>query len=99
MGRKARAVHPWARRSRMKSRDLSWKRVACTLLATAALGAGIGSALAQPKPAPEANKYPMDRTVLPIAEPKYPLAGELDARKAKPPARFEVKAPKGAPNV
>ena len=41
----------------------------------------------------------LDRTVLPIAEPKRPTYTELDARKAKPPARFEVKAPKGAPNV
>jgi len=41
----------------------------------------------------------LDRTVLPIAEPKRPTYRELDARKAKPPARFEVKAPKGAPNV
>ena len=41
----------------------------------------------------------LDRTVLPIAEPKRPTYTELDARKAKAPARFEVKAPKGAPNV
>ena len=41
----------------------------------------------------------LDRTVLPIAEPKRPTYTELDARKVKPPARFEVKAPKGAPNV
>jgi arylsulfatase len=40
-----------------------------------------------------------DRTVLPIAEPTYAPITELDARKAKPPPRFEVKAPKGAPNV
>jgi arylsulfatase A-like enzyme len=41
----------------------------------------------------------LDRTVLPIAEPKPPTYKELDARNAKAPARFEVKAPKGAPNV
>ena len=40
-----------------------------------------------------------DRTVLPIAEPDYPHATELDARKATPPPRFEVKAPSDAPNV
>src|SRR5436190_12529326 len=40
-----------------------------------------------------------DRTVLPIAEPKAPTYKELDARNAKPPARFEVKAPAKAPNV
>ena len=41
----------------------------------------------------------LNRTVLPIAEPKPPTYSELDARNAKPPPRFEVKAPKGAPNV
>jgi arylsulfatase A-like enzyme len=41
----------------------------------------------------------IDRTVLPIAEPDYPHATELDARNATPPPRFEVKAPQGAPNV
>src|SRR5207344_1777298 len=32
-------------------------------------------------------------------EPKPPTYKELDARNAKPPPRFEVKAPAGAPNV
>jgi hypothetical protein len=41
----------------------------------------------------------LDRTVLPIAEPKRPAYTEIDARKAKMPPRFEVKAPEGAPNV
>ncbi len=41
----------------------------------------------------------LDRTVLPIPEPDYPHATELDARKATPPPRFEVRAPEGAPNV
>src|ERR1700751_4290390 len=41
----------------------------------------------------------LDRTVLPIPEPSYPTITELDARNAKAPPRFEVKAPKGAPNV
>ncbi|MCK6459658.1 MAG: arylsulfatase [Planctomycetes bacterium] len=40
-----------------------------------------------------------DRTVLPIAEPKRPVYTEIDARNAKPPPRFEVTAPKGAPNI
>ena len=48
---------------------------------------------------PASAQQKLDRTVLPIAEPKPPTYSELDARKAKPPARFEVKAPKGAPNV
>src|SRR5262245_37862510 len=41
----------------------------------------------------------LDRTALPIHEPAPPSITELDARKAQAPARFEVKAPKGAPNV
>ncbi|PYI96706.1 MAG: arylsulfatase, partial [Verrucomicrobia bacterium] len=41
----------------------------------------------------------MDRTVLPIPEPKPPTITELDARDVKPPPRVELKAPKGAPNV
>ncbi len=41
----------------------------------------------------------LDRTVLPIAEPKRSTYKELDIRKVKPPPRFEVKAPVGAPNV
>ncbi len=41
----------------------------------------------------------LDRTVLPIKEPNYPPETELDARNAKAPARFEVKAPEKAPNV
>ncbi len=41
----------------------------------------------------------LDRTVLPIQEPPQPTYSELDARNAKAPPRFEVKAPQGAPNV
>ena len=42
----------------------------------------------------------LDRTQLPIQEPKRPTYSELDVRnvKEKPPF-FEVKAPKNAPNV
>lgn len=40
-----------------------------------------------------------DRTVLPIPEPDYPRSTVLDARDAKAPPPFEVKAPAGAPNV
>ncbi len=46
-----------------------------------------------------AQDAPVDRTVLPLAEPTHPPITELDARKATPPPRFEVKAPRGAPNV
>src|SRR6185295_6444507 len=41
----------------------------------------------------------LDRTVLPIKEPNYSFDTTLDARNAKAPPRFEVKAPAKAPNV
>ena len=41
----------------------------------------------------------LDRTVLPIHEPQPKTITTLDARDAKAPPRFEVKAPQGAPNV
>ena len=41
----------------------------------------------------------IDRSVLPVPEPVYPAITELDARNAKAPVRFEVKAPEKAPNV
>ena len=40
-----------------------------------------------------------DRTVLPLREPKQPQITEIDARNAKAPPQFQVKAPTGAPNV
>jgi arylsulfatase len=66
----------------------------CLVVLGAAVIAGAFSltAAAQAKGGP-------DRTVLPIQEPAWPTITELDARKAKAPPRFEVKAPKGAPNV
>ncbi|MEC4747925.1 arylsulfatase [Methylomicrobium sp. Wu6] len=45
------------------------------------------------------QKEGIDRTVLPISEPTPPRITELDVRNAKAPPRFEVKAPKDAPNV
>jgi|APIni6443716594_1056825.scaffolds.fasta_scaffold01322_3 arylsulfatase len=41
----------------------------------------------------------LDRSILPIREPVRPTYSELDVRNAAAPPRFEVKAPKGAPNV
>jgi arylsulfatase len=41
----------------------------------------------------------LDRTVLPIQEPKPEPITTFDARDAKAPPRFQVSAPKGAPNV
>ena len=39
----------------------------------------------------------LDRTTLPIPEPKRAFITELDARKTKAPPRFEVKAPREPP--
>lgn len=55
----------------------------------------VGSLLAfaqQPAREPE-------RTVLPIPEARHPPITEIDARKAKAPPPFQIKSPKGAPNV
>jgi arylsulfatase len=41
----------------------------------------------------------LDRSVLPIPEPKRPIYTELDVRKATAPPRFTVTPPQGAPNV
>jgi arylsulfatase A-like enzyme len=41
----------------------------------------------------------LDRTSLPIKEPTRTAYKELDVRNAAAPPRFEIKAPKGAPNV
>ena len=76
-------------------------------LALIALGLGIAIALSHGAVAAEVTGSAtnqgtpdkLDRTVLPVPEPKPPVITELDARKATPPPRFEVKAPKGAPNV
>jgi arylsulfatase A-like enzyme len=41
----------------------------------------------------------LERTVLPIKEPARPVITEMDVRNVTPPPRWEVKAPKGSPNV
>ena len=41
----------------------------------------------------------LDRTILPIQEPTVDPITALDARDAKAPPRFEIKAPQDAPNV
>jgi arylsulfatase len=83
---------------------------AFTLLATMGCGAPQSQGMSAPtaggdpaKPvnpaSPGTGAMGIDRTVLPIAEPNYPHETQLDARSAKAPPRFEVKAPPGAPNV
>jgi arylsulfatase len=41
----------------------------------------------------------LDRSVLPIPEPRHSPITEVDVRKVEAPPRFEVRAPRGAPNV
>lgn len=41
----------------------------------------------------------VDRSVLPLQEPKRPTFSELDVRNVETPPFFEVKAPENAPNV
>jgi arylsulfatase len=62
----------------------------CEALAPALGIACTATASAQPVP---------DRTSLPLPEGMRPSYKEIDARDAKMPARADVKAPKGAPNV
>jgi hypothetical protein len=71
------------------------KLVRIILVVIAVLLIGTTSYAAETKPATAAP----DRTVLPVQEPKPPTFKELDARNAKLPPHFEVKAPVGAPNI
>src|SRR5258708_4742519 len=48
---------------------------------------------------PDKKKKGGKGSVLPIPEPAVKTITELDARNAKAPPRFEVKPPKGAPNI
>ena len=63
------------------------------LLAAALVGVLAASATAQE------SVRKLDRTTLPIPEPPVPVITTLDARDAKAPPRFDVRAPQGAPNV
>jgi arylsulfatase A-like enzyme len=66
--------------------------IACASIALLVAPVNAGSAQG-------ATTTALDRTVLPIPEPTYPPITELDARNAKAPPRFQVKAPEGVPNV
>jgi hypothetical protein len=68
----------------------TWKPIFIAAALVAAFAVAAVTALAQPT---------LDRTQLPIPEPVPPAITEVDARKATPPPRFEVKAPANAPNV
>mgnify|MGYP003344582020 CR=1 FL=1 len=78
--------------------------IASTIALNAILGAMLGwlatsvernTAVAEALPADRE----LDRTVLPIPEPEWAPITEVDARNVKAPPRFDVQAPKGAPNV
>ena len=74
----------------MKPRKKKITRMTAFASAGAMLIGGLGTAVAQTA---------MDRTMLPVQEPKQPTYKELDARNAKMPSNFGVAAPAGAPNV
>lgn len=69
------------------------------LVATAMLTLSCSQQLTEPASTTAAAGDGLDRTVLPIAEPKRQTYKELDVRNTKPPSRWEVKAPEGAPNI
>lgn len=65
-----------------------------------AVNTTLGVALSAVCAASASAQTALDRTTLPIPEPKHPHSSVLDVRNAPPPpARFEVKAPAQAPNV
>mgnify|MGYP000854540585 CR=1 FL=1 len=72
---------------------------AATLTLSLTLGLIQCMQLALPACAQEAKAPVLDRTSLPIKEPQLKPCTIVDARDAKLPPRFQVKAPDGAPNV
>ncbi len=85
----------------MKSFRRIFVAVPASALLLVAVGCGGNTGTTPPAPAPAAvaGDVAQDRRILPVAEPTYTPITELDARNAKAPPRFEVKAPAGAPNV
>jgi arylsulfatase A-like enzyme len=76
------------------ARGAAWWAAAIVAVISNAAPVGAGQA-----PAATAAAGALDRSVLPIPEPTHAPITELDVRRATAPPRFEVKAPKGAPNV
>jgi arylsulfatase len=81
----------WKMRVRTK-----WMTV---LLVALCLTVGLAVTQTGAQTAAKTDSPVLDRTVLPIADPKRPTYTELDVRQATPPPLVEVKAPAGAPNV
>jgi len=84
------------------------KRLVTGIAAMLTVGGGLGwlAAAGPLAPSTQAGETAIaspadaiDRNSLPIHEPTTPPITELDARKAKAPPRFQVKAPDKAPNV
>lgn len=88
-------MEPNQRRQQVKppGRNHRWLRI--PLLAVLAVGIGLLCAAGAQAQAAE----PKVGEVLPIQPPKRPRITEMDWRKIPSPPRFEVKPPKGAPNV
>ena len=74
-------------------------RTQCKLTLEGVLAGGLSLTAFAQSAVVQTAPPPLDRSVLPIPEPDYPRSTVLDARDAKAPPRFEVKAPAGAPNV
>ena len=75
------------------------KRVSPRLGACVSAGALLFGNVSPLAAANAENQVPLDRSNLPMREPKYPTTRILDVRNATAPSRFDVKAPAGAPNV
>src|SRR6476469_6182542 len=88
-------TRPTANRKSRKERNM--KIILLGIVVVALLGSCQQSKTSEAKVESVAGE--MDRTVLPIKEPDYPFDTTLDARNAKAPERFEIKAPAKAPNV
>ncbi len=81
-----------------RTQNLFVARIACGALFGWLAATGTVPSMAQAQDKPVASGQ-LDRTVLPIHEPAFAPITTLDARDAKAPPRFEVKAPQDAPNV
>jgi len=87
-------------RSKPNTKIITSVSTACAFLALFISAAILDTVAIHASPAsPLTAPYKLDRTKLPIAEPDYPRSMVLDARDTKPPPRFELKPPAGAPNV
>ena len=74
--------------------------ISAVLLPVLTGGLGLWACQSHAQAAADPASAAIDRTMLPVHEPRYPHSTELDVRKAAPPPpRFDVKAPAGAPNV